>query len=548
MIFDNYDNPEAFPNIQDFIPQSEFGAILVTSRHPDSRALVLNQSSHFFTLFGLDENDAVALLLQESQTKEGIATDAKKIVKRLSYHPLALIQAGAYIRKRKLRLSEFMEDYKRRKKVILESTPQLSQYRKRLGNAEEEISLNVFTTWELSFRQLQSEASEDNVEAKLLTLMAYFNENYISERLFVTFSPKEEQMLESAKILMWLKAFRSGERDQWDSDLFGDVLIRLSDSSLLQAFARASNGVYFSSLHPLIKDWIRLRTDRSTSQENTCAAAMLVKKILVKSWRKQHFHLPLLAKQDIASHITALEDSYQEFFIPEQGTFLNEKILEEFRISQSWFAIFLQDTGSYQFSGIITQRLVARNQKVLGLEHPDTLTSMSHLAWIIHLQGRWKEAEGLNMQVMETRKRVLGIEHPSTLTTMCYLASTLWNQGRWKEAEELQVQVMGTSSRVRGLEHLETLASMGNLALTFGSQNRWKEAEKLELQVMETRKRILRLEHPETLTCMHNLALTYRNQVTVLVNRYYDFGKERVAAIGLTGLDFRGRNSRRARS
>ncbi len=144
MIFD--DNPDSFPNIQDFIPDSEFGAILVTSRHPDSMALVINQSSHFIKLFGLDESDAVVILIQQSQTKKGIAADAKKIVERLGCHPLALTQAGAYIRKRKLQLSEFMDHYKRRKKIILESTPQLSQYRKRLGNAEEETLLNVFTT------------------------------------------------------------------------------------------------------------------------------------------------------------------------------------------------------------------------------------------------------------------------------------------------------------------------------------------------------------------------------------------------------------------
>ena len=279
MVFDNYDNPDTFPNIQDFIPQSEFGAILVTSRHPDSSALVINQSSHFIKLFGLDESDAVALLIQQSQAKEGITADAKKIAERLGCHPLALTQAGAYIRKRKLRLSEFMDHYKRRKNIILESTPRLSQYRKRLGNAEEETSLNVFTTWELSFRQLQSEASKDGVEAKLLTLMAYFNEKDISEQLFAIFNVNEEKILESTKLVMWLKFFISSETDQWDSDFFGDVLIRLSDSSLLQAFARGLDGFYHASLHPLIKDWIRLRTDKSTSQENTCVAAMLVSEI-----------------------------------------------------------------------------------------------------------------------------------------------------------------------------------------------------------------------------------------------------------------------------
>ena len=112
LVFDNYDNPNTFPNIQDFIPQSEFGAILVTSRHQDSSALIIEQSNHFIELFGLDESAAVALLIQQSKTKEDIAADAKKIVERLGCHPIALTQAGAYIRKRKLRLSEFIDHYK----------------------------------------------------------------------------------------------------------------------------------------------------------------------------------------------------------------------------------------------------------------------------------------------------------------------------------------------------------------------------------------------------------------------------------------------------
>jgi hypothetical protein len=66
---------------------------------------------------------------------------------------------------------------------------------------------------------------------------------------------------------------------------------------------------------------------------------------------------------------------------------------------------------------------------------------------------------------METRKRVLGVEHPSTLTSMANLASTYSGQGRWKEAEELEVQVMETKKRVLGVEHPSTLTSMANLGL-----------------------------------------------------------------------------------
>src|SRR5947209_3483605 len=92
------------------------------------------------------------------------------------------------------------------------------------------------------------------------------------------------------------------------------------------------------------------------------------------------------------------------------------------------------------------------SSRVRGQEHPDTLTSMANLTSTYRNQGRWKEAEELEVQVMETRKRVLGQEHPSTLTSMANLASTYMNQGRWKEAEELDVQVMETRKRVLGAE------------------------------------------------------------------------------------------------
>ncbi|MCJ1344811.1 hypothetical protein MMC31_003014 [Peltigera leucophlebia] len=504
IVFDNYDNPDTFPNIRDYIPQSELGAVLVTSRHPDSNALVVNQSNHFIELFGLEEDAAVALLIQQSQTNEGISEDAKRIVKRLVCHPLAVTQAGAYIRKRKLRLCEFMDHYHRRKKEILENTPQLSQYRKKLGNAEKETSLNVFTTWELSFQQLRSEAPENNVEAKLLTLLAFFDEKDISEQLFAEFSTNQERISESAKLLIWLNAFSNVE-GQWDSDFFEEILIRLRDSSLLQAFVRELDGFCHASLHPLVKDWIRLRTDRSICQDNTYMAATLVTKILLNFWQEGHFDLPPLAKQNIPSHIIAQEESYEELFYPKPSIPSNQKILDEYINSQSWFARFLLDIGSYHFAEIIYQRLNAQNEKFLGIEHPDTLTSMAQLASTYRNQGRWKKAEELEVQVMETRERVLGLEHPDTLTSIGNLASTYRDQGRWKEAEELEVQVMETRKRVLGLEHPDTLTSMNNLAWTFWSLDLKIEAIELMSQVVEYSQKKIGSDHPRTIQSIFTL-------------------------------------------
>ncbi|KAF8810220.1 TPR-like protein [Phlegmacium glaucopus] len=155
---------------------------------------------------------------------------------------------------------------------------------------------------------------------------------------------------------------------------------------------------------------------------------------------------------------------------------------------------------------------VHMRKKLLGAEHPDTLISMGNLASTYHNQGRWNEAEKLEVQVMEMRKMVFGAEHPDTLISMGNLASTYSNQGRWNEAEELEVQVMEMRKKLLGEEHPYSLISMGNLACTYSHQGRWDEAEQLEVQVMELSEKLLGAGDPFTLTSMGNLASIYSNQ------------------------------------
>ncbi|KAI0605404.1 TPR-12 multi-domain protein [Pyrenophora tritici-repentis] len=115
----------------------------------------------------------------------------------------------------------------------------------------------------------------------------------------------------------------------------------------------------------------------------------------------------------------------------------------------------------------------------------------SKCATALFSDGRYEEAEELQVQVMETRKRVLGDEHPNTLTSMGNLAATYRNQGRWKEAEELQVQVLQTSKRVLTDEHPDTLTSMHNLSLTLKSQARHEEALALIERCFQSRQQVL---------------------------------------------------------
>jgi ankyrin repeat protein len=81
-------------------------------------------------------------------------------------------------------------------------------------------------------------------------------------------------------------------------------------------------------------------------------------------------------------------------------------------------------------------------KKVLEEEHPDTLSSMANLAWTYNEQGRWKEAEELEMQAMETRVKLMlgrdGIDRASADSDSRTPLSWAENNGHEEVVELLQ--------------------------------------------------------------------------------------------------------------
>jgi Tetratricopeptide repeat len=76
---------------------------------------------------------------------------------------------------------------------------------------------------------------------------------------------------------------------------------------------------------------------------------------------------------------------------------------------------------------------------------------MSYLAATYQNQGRWKNAEELEVLVMEARKRVLGEEHPHILDVMSYLAATYRNLGRMLKSWRFLSWRQGRGSLVRSI-------------------------------------------------------------------------------------------------
>ncbi|KAI1519708.1 kinesin light chain [Pyrenophora tritici-repentis] len=445
-------------DLADCLPQSKLcSVIFTTTNSATAQALALQ---NIITLRKLTLDAALRMLqVRLAKTLANIEQlEAEHLLRELSYLPLAVMQAAAYIEASGITVQEYrsrLDDYK---EPAIEHSGDSSEGRIQESGVEGPVAAALF----LSIDQI----SRDHAfAADCLFLAACVDRKDISLDLLEAVSMQARE--DAIRML----------------DKYALVTRRPAESAL--------------DLHRLVHQALRKRLQmQGQLQEWTQRTITQLLQVFPdddhsnrSKWRRLLPHA-----QYALSHSSA--DNNDE---------------ERTRLASKCATALFSD-GRYEEAEELYVQVMQTRKRVLGDEHPDMLSSMNNLAATYWNQGRWKEAEELQVQVMQTRKRVLTDEHPDTLTSMNNLALTYWNQGRWKEAEELQVQVMQTRKRVLTDEHPDTLTSMNNLALTYWNQGRWKEAEELQVQVMQTRKRVLTDEHPDTLTSMNNLALTYWNQ------------------------------------
>jgi tetratricopeptide (TPR) repeat protein len=455
--------PTTTTTLGQYIPDCCHGTILVTTRNRKA-GIKLTRSQGMIQVLEMDESLSIDLVRKTLDVEDIQKDDIRDLVALLDYLPLALVQAAAYIQENSLSVKKYISILKAGNRHVVEL---LSENFEAFGR-DTEIPNAVAATWMISFdhiRRIRPRA------AGLLSLMAFLDRLDIPQDFLLD---QDEDPLDGAfvKACADLKAFSLITETPAGGNFNVHRLIQmithkwLYDHGEVELWAGKALQIV-SSKYPSAND--------------------------VKNWNECANYLP---------HAQA---------VLRQDSESDAKKLLRIRLS-SRVAMYFWYQGRWPEAEELEVQVLETSKRMLGAEHPDTLTRMANLAMTYSDQGRWKEAEKLGVDVLETSTRVLGVEHPDTLTRMSSLASTYQSQGRWTEAEKLEVDVLETSTRVLGVEHPDTLTRMANLASTYQSQGRWTEAEKLGVDVLETSTRVLGVEHPSTLTRMANLASTYQRQ------------------------------------
>ena len=450
------------PCLSQFLPQTGTGSILITSRDEGTAIRLTGGPKQVLRVDIMSEADTLALLTKRLPEDQSDESTRKGLITELDSVPLAITQASAYITVQGSRmtiakyLSFLQRDEKNQIHLLSKDEADLRR--------DPAVPNSVIRTWQISFSQIK----EQNPSATdLLSCMCMLDRQGLPEFLFCEDADQSLDFEEAIGTLIRF-SFVTEEKEQKVFSIHR--LVQLATRKWIETYGEIGR-VQEEALRLVSKKYPSGRFENRTTCEAMDPHAQIVLNYICDS----------------------------EACKLQQATIL---------YNRAWYA---QTQGRFKVAEEGLQRAVDIQRACLDSDKT-TLYCLQLLASTYQDQGRWTEAEELNLQVLETSKKLLGAEHSNTLIIMNNLAMTYWNQGRLTEAEELNVQVLKIKEKVLGPEHSETLTIMNNLAVTYENQNRLVEAEELGVQVLDIRRRVLGPEHPDTLTIMSNLAMTYRDQ------------------------------------
>jgi tetratricopeptide (TPR) repeat protein len=541
---------ESNSSLSEFLPLTTMtnGSILITTR--TRRVANFLARREVIELNAVTPDEAADIFDYELNSSYLATNDSstRELLEKLTYLPLAIVQAASFIRMTQQPVETYLDLLERPEPEVIQLLSEDFGDQTRYPDMKNPVA----TTWLISFHHIKQ---HHDLAAKFLSSMACYHEKSIprsllpqvdSENDFIKtlavltgysfirrqmIDPGQEELYDMHRLVHlaarnWLKMEGSltewtkictkrttrilwdFHHNYWDQDGYKARMwtIYLPHASYLYEYNNAQDQPEWYYLLEIMGYWLIQEGKYHAAVEAlTAVAKWKVSKFGTSAretlWTYRDLGEALIRKGDWP----AAERCFQQ--VASQSSMLGQKDVLTL-VSRQGLASTYMKLGRWKEAEELQRQLVTTMKVVLGPEHDDTMGVIQDLAWTYSKQGRWKEAEELARQVLTTTKRVLKPEHPSTLTIIHNLAEIYSDQGRLEDVEELQRQLLTTRKRVLGVEHPDTLTSIDSLAFTLMRWGRLKEAEELQRQVLTTSKRALGVEHPHTLISMNNLHFT----------------------------------------
>ncbi|KAF5013151.1 hypothetical protein FDECE_815 [Fusarium decemcellulare] len=480
-------------SFMEYIPRGPNGTVLWTSRDEKiSGSLVGSRRGISVAKMTLEESKMLLETWMARPIKQHETEDAECLLRELQWLPLAISQAGAYMRRTDTSISEYLsclEEEKGHSRVLKDTVFDRHRWK--------DAPNSILETWNISIRRLKQ---ENEMSYSILHILAYVDNQNIPWDL-----------LEAAA------EFGGEERRQGASYNVREAVGRLKDFSFITEHQTENHEQSFE-LHKLVQDAARYNLGFSSLLEREEERLALQSpatwsrlKRLLKSITGTHKPEGKVATKTVARDqaffaaaaieiIDGLFNEKDKLGYKEPWPNWEHFLAHALRVCE-WAEMCDRDLSAAGLLGRVADYLqwsrrnrecqLARDHqlrllnKVLGQKHYESINALWGLGWVYLKQEQFAEAEELGITAVKLAKEELGERHELTLRCKRLPIISAQRQGRLNEAERLITETLDEARQFMDEHNPWIIYCMGDLANIYADQGEFDKARELLSRVCE---------------------------------------------------------------
>jgi tetratricopeptide (TPR) repeat protein len=342
------------------------------------------------------------------------------VLKLLHGLPLALTQAGSYMRETNASASTYAKHYSQTWERLMKSESRFP--------LEEYGNRSVLTTWTISYGQVQRQSKE---AAWLLKLWGFLDSGEVWYELIAA----GLDLAAERDVPAWLLGMAE------DDLMYGEAIGLLSRYSL----AEGMEGTDSHSMHSVLHRWCGYMAEDEERQELGCLAVGLVASSVPVESDKEFSK----KRKRIMAHGLCVSR-----WIEDGGGSEKKRVVEALIWPRHFYTLgYLLAHEDRKRAVQMYQRALQGYEKAWGPEHTSTLSTVNNLGALYKDLGRLDEAEKMYQRALQGFEKAWGPEHTSTLDTVNNLGVLYADLGRLKEAEKMYQRALQGKEKAWGPEH-----------------------------------------------------------------------------------------------
>jgi tetratricopeptide (TPR) repeat protein len=494
LIFDNALDPDA---LNRFLPQGGDGHVLITSRNPNWGGVAKVLPVEVF-----EPTEAVDFIFR--RTNQDDQASAEALATETGRLPLALEQAGAYIKESGIKLSDYLARFRKNRAEILKR-----------GKPTNYLD-TVATTWDLSFQAVKAKSQAG---ADLLVLCSFLAPDDIPRSMIaagaehfpepLSFAAADELELDSVMTELRRYSLITGVGDNFSMHQLVQVVTR-------DRLAEEEKRKWSEIALEIVNDSFRFEPDYVQTWEETKRLLPHAIAVTIYGDESTNFFLSL------ARLSSSMGLYMQKMADLEQAKFMSLRVLriaeKKYGSNNPMIALaannlggILKDLGEFEASEENYRRALKIAEDTYGPDHPSVAAISNNLGRLLHDLGDYNGAKEQIERALKTNERAFGPKSPIIATQLSNLGGVLQELGDLEGAQKNFESALEIDEKIFGPNDPKIAIRLSNLGRVLRELGKFENAKRNFERALEIDEKIFGSDHPEVGKDLNNIGMVLRD-------------------------------------